>query len=316
MASYGKPRFELILRPVSGKAVPVYQGEVLRISLLEGPECVDFNCFNLHDYKEHMAVGHSRDQGFRLKEGHILFSNPPRYNPMLAIIEMSETCLTDLLGSRCNALYWEMIYGFDIHTNCQDTLAECIGEYGLTPDDVHDSFNMWMNTGWDDEGRYIVDVRRNPGKKGDHIDLLALTDVLAVPVVCGSGDTAITSNYWLKPIKIQIFEPSDETKRLTQAYLNRYAGWKNQRTVNSFRIKEIRTERELKPIPRYKPHFVNFPLKIQEVAIELTGEDYKNVQHLKMRGLGEDDEDAVRSAVMEWYNKNRAEGLFWGPWVE
>ncbi len=315
MASYGKPRYELILQPVSGKAVPVYKGEVLRLTLLEGPECVDFNCFNLHDYKEHMSVGHSRSR-FRLKKGDVVFSNPPRFNPMLAIKEMSETCLTDLLGARCNALYWEMMYGFDIHTNCQDTLAECIGEYGLTPDDVHDSFNIWMNTGWDDEGRYIVDVRRNPGKKGDRIDLLALMDVLAVPVVCGSGDTAITSNYWLKPIEIQVFEPSAETKRLTQAYLNRYTGWKNQRTIDSFRIKEIRTERELKPILGYKSHFVNFPLKIQEVAIELTDEDYKNVQHLKMRGLGEDDEDAVRSAVMGWYNKNRAEGFFWGPWVE
>ena len=168
-----------------------------------------------------------------------------------------------------------------------------------------------MNTGWDDLGNWFPSARRNPGKKGDHIDLLALMDVLAVPVVCGSGDVSKVSNYWLKPVQVQIFEPSEETKRLTQAYRQKYTGLKNQRTVDDFRIKEIRTERELKPIPGYKPHFINFPFKVQEVAIELTDEDYQNVQHLKMRGLGEDDEDAVRSAVLEWYNKNRATVFLW-----
>ena len=317
MASYGKPRFELVLTPVSGKAVPVYQGEVLRISLLEGPQCVDFNCFNLHDYKERMSVLHMVEYyGFRVRKGCMVLSHPPRFNPMLLIVEMSETCVTDLLGGRCNAPLFETRLGFDIHTNCQDTIAECIGEYGLTPDDVHDSFNMWMNTSWDNLGKWYPASLRNPGKKGDYIDLLAMMDVLAVPVVCGSGDTDKVSNYWLKPIQVQIFEPSDETERLKQIYRQKYAGLRNQRTVDDFRIKEIRTERELKPIPGYKPRFINFPLKVQDVPIELTDEDYQNVQHLKMRGLGEDDEDAVRSAVLEWYNNNRATNFFWQPYME
>ena len=52
MISYGKERFDLVLQPISGKAVPVYAGEVLRIIQVEGEQCVDFNAFNLHDYKE------------------------------------------------------------------------------------------------------------------------------------------------------------------------------------------------------------------------------------------------------------------------
>lgn len=303
MASYGKPRFETILQPVSGKAMPVYQGEVLRIILLEGPQCVDFNCFNLHDYKEHMSIGYMRVQGFRIRKGGVLMSNPNRYNPMIAIVEMPETCITDLIAPPCHAAWWEMKFGFDIHTNCQDTLAECIGEYGLTPDDVHDGLNLWMNTGWSDLGEYLVDTRRNIGKKGDYVDLLALMDVLAVPAICGAGDVSSTSNYWLKPIQIQVFEPSDETKRLTQDYLQKYDS-KTRQTVENFHVKDIRTDRELKAIPGYEPNFVNFPLKIREVAIELTDADYEQVQRLRIRGLAEDDEDAIRWAVMEWCNKN------------
>lgn len=166
MALYGKPRLDIVLEPVSGKAVPVYKGEVLRISLVEGVQCVDFNCFNLHDYKEHMSVGHMVcEYGFRVKKGYMVLSNPPRSNPMMAILELPETCVTDLLGARCSAVMYEARLGFDIHTNCQDTLAECIGGYGLTPDDVHGSFNMWFNTGWDDLGKWFGNARRNLGER-------------------------------------------------------------------------------------------------------------------------------------------------------
>lgn len=313
MVSYGKPRFELVIQPVSGKAMPVYKGEVLRITLIEGPQCVDFNCFNLHDYKEHMSVGVMRGaRGFRAKKGDLIMSNPNRCNPMMAILEMPKTCVIDLLALRCHASIFERRYGFDIHTNCQDTLAECIAEYGLTPDDVHDSFNMWMNTGWTDLGEYLVSYRRNSGRKEDYVDLLALMDVLTVPITCGSGDVTPASNYWLKPIKVQIFGASDDTKKLTEDYLQEFGSLKTSQTVENFRIKEIRTERELRPIPDYQPNFINFPLKVQEVVVELSANDFEQVQRLKMQGFGEDYEDVVRSAVMEWYNNNRTYRRSWG----
>lgn len=305
MNGYGKQRYERVLQPVSGKAVPVYKGEVLRITLVEGPQCVDFNCFNLHDYMESMSVGHMRRGSFRVRKGDPVWSKPPRFSPMMAVLEMAETCVTDLLGARCHATQFERERGFvKTHTNCQDTFAEAIGEYGLTPDDVHDSFNMWMNTGWDYAGNYIPYVR-NIGKKGDFVDLLALMDVLAVPIVCGSGDLGNTSNYFYRPIKIEIFERSEQTDKLTGAYLKRHTGYKNQRKLEDFRVKEIRTERELKPVPGYEAHFLNYPLKIQPITIDLTEEDYRNVKGLKLRGLGKDDEDAVRTAVMSWYTRNR-----------
>jgi Domain of unknown function (DUF1989) len=54
---YGPKRLELTLQPVTGKAVPVMRGEVLRIEQLVGGTCVDFNAFNLHDYKEFLDCG-------------------------------------------------------------------------------------------------------------------------------------------------------------------------------------------------------------------------------------------------------------------
>ena len=48
------------------RAIPLFAGEVMRIIQVEGEQCVDFNCFNLRDYKERMSVGHMRLQGFRV----------------------------------------------------------------------------------------------------------------------------------------------------------------------------------------------------------------------------------------------------------
>ena len=71
--------FEWIMQPGTGKAVEVSAGQILRISQIEGHQCVDFNCFNLHDYKEFMHCGRTRTvHGFHPSKGAFLWSAPPR----------------------------------------------------------------------------------------------------------------------------------------------------------------------------------------------------------------------------------------------
>ena len=300
MTQYGDCRYDITLQPVSGKAVPVYRGEVLRIIQVEGEQCVDFNCFNLQDYKERMSADDMRMQGFRVKQGHIAVSAPPRYRPMMAVLHMAETCVTDLLGARCDATAGEREYDLVPRTNCQDTFAEAIREYGLTPDDVHDSFNMWMHTIWKDS-YYAL---RNVGPKGDYVELLALLDVLAVPIICGSGDIGQISNFRLKPIQVQVYTPSDDTRAITQAYLDRCTGSKNQRTPEDFRIKNILGKRKLKRISGYQPKFRAFPIEVTEIEVNFTAAEMKAIKAMR-GGMGNLDGDVVRAAFMLWYQANR-----------
>jgi uncharacterized protein YcgI (DUF1989 family) len=297
----GSSRFNMTLQPVSGKAVPVMKGEVLRITQLEGEQCVDFNCFNLHDYKEYLHVGNMRREGFRTQEGRFLWSNPPRFHPLMKIVHMPVTCVTDLLGARCSAVIFEAAYGIDDHPNCQDTLAESIGEYSLTPHDVHDSLNFWMNTEWDHIGSYTV---RNTGQAGDSVDLLALMDVLAVPAICGSGDLWTTSNFSFKPIQIQVFEASPESCSVADTDWEANTRLRTQRTLAELRVQGIRTERELTPVPGYQPQFPSYPIVSDEIPVRFSDAEFRKIWMYRV-ALGATDEEVVRTMFMHWYIDNR-----------
>jgi uncharacterized protein len=297
----GRCRYDDVIQPISGRALPLHPGEVLRITQVEGAQCVDFNCFNLHDYKERMSVGHMRVQGVRLREGHIAVSAPPRYRAMLAVVHMADTHVTDLLGARCDATSGELEYGLVPRTNCQDTLAETIREFGLTPDDVHDSFNFWMHTIWSESFHSI----RNIGPKGDYVDLLALMDVLAVPVTCGSGDIGQVSNFGFKPVQVQIFEASGQSKAAMDYYLKQTTGFQNQRKRSDFRVSEIRADRELRPNPNYKPEFRAHPIIETEIDVKMGRKEIDEIRKLTAQKRLSD-EELVRAAFMLWYQTNRA----------
>ena len=80
--------WEWVMEPGTGKAVELSQGQILRIEQVEGGQCVDFNCFNLHDYKEFMHCGRTRTvHGFHPSRGTFMWSAPPRERAMIYILE-------------------------------------------------------------------------------------------------------------------------------------------------------------------------------------------------------------------------------------
>jgi len=190
-----------------------------------------------------------------------------------------------------------------------DTFSECIAEYGLTPDDVHHSLNLWMNTEWDSSGNWWTNA--NTGEKGDYVDLLAMMDILAVPIVCGSGDVMLTSNFSFKPIEIQLFEVSEDTQRLVSKIEERADRFENQRSVENFRVKQIKPDRELKRIPGFKPKFINYPIKLESISLDITEQEYSVLETLVSKGVGKNPGDALRRVVMTWCNRHIAKPDDW-----
>jgi len=110
--------WEWVMQPGTGKAVELRQGQILRIEQVEGGQCVDFNCFNLHDYKEFMHCGRTRTvHGFHPSRGTFMWSAPPRERAMLYILADTYG-RNDVLFPRCSAYVYESAYGFGVHTNC------------------------------------------------------------------------------------------------------------------------------------------------------------------------------------------------------
>ena len=286
-----------VLEPGTGKAIELLRGQILRIEQITGGQCVDFNCFNLRDYKESLHTGRTRTlHGLHPTQGHFMWSAPPRERAMAYILQDSANC-NDVMFPRCSANLYESVYGLPVHTNCHDIQAEAQREYGLTPDDVHDSFNLFMRTGVRPDGQMFIE--RQSSRPGDHIDLLALIDLLAVPTVCGA-DIMRTSNFSIKPVRLSIFAATDAEMAAVPALGN----WPSQRTPADFRNSTIRVERALRRDPAYVPAFTNVPIVYQDLAVELDAEDHARLQrHARSAQYGENRGDALRDIVFSWWEE-------------
>ncbi len=287
-----------VLEPGTGKAFELLAGQIMRIEQIEGNQCVDFNCFNLHDYKEFMHCGRTRTlHGINPTEGDFMWSAPPRERAMIYILKDTVKC-NDVMFPRCSANVYESLYGLPVHTNCHDIQAEAQREYGLTPDDVHDSFNLFMSTGVNGTKTFVT---RQNSKPGDHIDLLALFDVLAVPNICGA-DVMKTSNFSIKAVKVSIFAA-------TAADLARVPPlpppMATQRTPADFKIQNIKADRALARDAGYTPEFTNTPIVYQELPITLSAEEYAALQAVKLTDIyGDDDAGALRDVFFSWWEEN------------
>ncbi len=240
---------QFTMDPTTGKGVPLLRGQVMRITQVGKGQCLDFNAFNLHDYKEFFHCGRTRHMhGLNPKKGDHLWSAPPRDRPMLTIIE-DTVGTNDVNYPRCSAFLFEYHFGFDkypAHSNCHDILAETIREWGLTPDDVHDSFNGFMHTGVKNGNLYIDQML---AKEGDYIELLAQIDTLAVPICCGA-DVMATSNYELKALKVTIYDGSDSDHE--QLVSEKFT---HQRRPDEFRQPKIKVDRPLYRDESYSPEW-------------------------------------------------------------
>lgn len=286
---------EVTIQPGTGKALELRWGQVLRIAQTGGRQCADFNCFNLHDYKEFIHTGRTRHlHGLHPTKGDFLWSAPPRERPMMAIIE-DTVGTNDVLYPRCSTFLFEYQYGLPVHTNCHDIQAEAQREFGLTPDDVHDSFNFVMHTGVDQAGHPLI--AKNTAKAEDYLELLALIDVLAVPNVCGA-EVMMTSDFELKPLKLTVFDGCEAD----WAKVSEPPKLVNQRNPHQFKVRNIKADRELYRDAAYRPEFTNVPIMISDIELALTAEETGCLSRLAATGkYGETDGEVLRYVVFSWW---------------
>ena len=280
-----------LLEPGTGKAVEVRAGHVVRITQIEGHQCVDLNVFALRDRRERLHVGRTRGlQGRHPGPGDVLWSNAPWERPIMAII--GGTATTDTQFPFCSRLIYRAFFGQADRTNCQEIQNEAQREYGLDPWDIHESLNLFMHTATGPDGEPVI--RRNVARPGDFIELVALIDLLVVPNVCGD-DLTNCSNFGLRPVEVTVEEgrPADAEQ----------AGHARDRSVvlGLPEPRSIAGARPLRRDPAYVAAFPYLPLRPADVRVEVSPQLLDRFHRARNTDLyGDDEAAALRDLTMSW----------------
>lgn len=185
-----------IIPPRSGASFILRKGQRLRVVDLQGEQVSDFLCYNLHDTGEYLSSGRTIDyaETIFLTTGHPLYSN--RSNIMADLVE-DTVGRHDFLLTPCSADTFRIIYGHtQPHRGCFGNLCAALEEYGIGPDAIPTTFNLFMNVTVDgNTGK--VDVLPPKSKAGDYVVLEARMDLIVGLTACSAE---MSNNYAFKPI--------------------------------------------------------------------------------------------------------------------
>ena len=107
----------------------------------------------------------------------------------------------DFLLTPCSAEMFRIIYGdTDPHRGCFVNLCAALSMHGIKPDQVHTTFNIFMNVDVDGASGKIR-VLPPLSKAGDFIVLEAEMDLVVGLTACSAGQS---NNFSYKPIGYQI----------------------------------------------------------------------------------------------------------------
>lgn len=187
------------LAPRTGVAFTLEPGQMVRIIDVQGEQVSDLTAFNRVDTREWLSSGRSLDYAntIYLTTGHTLYSN--RSNPMFTILE-DRVGKHDFLYTPCSPETFSILYGHQgEHPSCFGNLVENLAPYGITPDAIPTTFNIFMN----------VDVLPNGELKlgpptsqaGDYIDLRAEMELIVGVTACSAE---MSNNYSFKPIDVEV----------------------------------------------------------------------------------------------------------------
>ena len=185
-----------IIQPRNGTAFLLNKGDRLKIVDIQGEQVSDLMCFHAHDKNEFLSSGRTIDynETIRLTKGHSFYSN--RSNIMFSIVE-DTVGLHDFILTPCSAEMFKITYHQEHpHRGCFGNLCEALQPYGIHPDQIHTTFNIFMNVSID-SATGKVSVLPPVSKAGDHITIEAMMDLIVGLTACSAGQS---NNFSFKPI--------------------------------------------------------------------------------------------------------------------
>jgi hypothetical protein len=190
------------LPPQTGTGLVVRRGELLRVIDPTGEQVSDLTSFSHDDPAEWLSSGRTIDYAntIYVTAGHTLYSN--RSRPMWTIVE-DTVGRHDFLLTPCSPETFTIIYKTTAHhPSCFENLVRNLAPFGIAPDAIPTTLNLFMNVevGVDGELRILPPRSR----AGDHVLLRAEMDLIVGVTACSAE---LSNNGTFKPIDVELLSP-------------------------------------------------------------------------------------------------------------
>ncbi len=189
------------LEPQTGIGLTIKKGQLLKIIDPKGEQVSDLTAFSLEDKAEWLSSGRTIDYANKiyLTTGNLLYSN--RSRPMLTIVE-DTVGRHDFLLTPCSPETFQIIYkNHEYHPSCFENLHTNLAQFGIMPDMIPTTLNVFMNVVVLETGELRIDPP--PSKAGDYIIFRAEMDLILGITACSAE---MSNNYSFKPIDVEIYD--------------------------------------------------------------------------------------------------------------
>jgi uncharacterized protein YcgI (DUF1989 family) len=187
------------LEPQTGIAFELRRDQLLRVIDIEGEQVADLTAFAAADHAEWLSSGRSIDYAntIYLTTGHTLYSN--RSRPMFTIIS-DDVGRHDFLLTPCSPETFKIIYKLEgHHPSCFENLATNLARFGIAPDSIPTTLNIFMNVEVGGDG--ALKILPPKSRAGDAITLRAEMNLIVGLTACSAE---MSNNYSFKPIAYEI----------------------------------------------------------------------------------------------------------------
>jgi uncharacterized protein YcgI (DUF1989 family) len=204
------------LAPQTGTGFVVRRGELLKIIDPQGEQVSDLTSFAHDDPTEWLSSGRTIDYAntIYVTTGHTLYSN--RSRPMWTIVE-DTVGRHDFLLTPCSPETFTIIYKTTTHhPSCFQNLVEGLAPYGIAPDAIPTTLNVFMNVEILPTGELRILPPRS--RAGDFLSLRAEMDLIVGVTACSAE---LSNNGRFKPIDVEVYaapaSPGSEPMRSVRA---------------------------------------------------------------------------------------------------
>jgi uncharacterized protein YcgI (DUF1989 family) len=197
----------MVIGPSGGAALEIRRGQRLRVTDMRGKQVVDMAVFALANPREKLSTSYSRSRfdpategkfhpRDKLTAGDWLMSTINREMMRITADTQAVKGMHDAHGRMCNRRLFRVL-GKGERDGCHEIIARAMAPYGLLPEDMPDTFDLFMNYHHDcANGRWVIE--HGVSKAGDYVEFAAEMDCIVALSNCPFFDG--------QEIKVEVFD--------------------------------------------------------------------------------------------------------------